>query len=896
MFRISNIRVSNMVRVFFLTFFVFAVSVLHAQQAKTYEEAVEQADKLYRQGKFYDAKAYYQMALKFTPNDTHATAQINTIIERLKEHQAIEDEYYDIIDLADVLYEEKSWDRALAEYRKALRIIPSDEYAKDRVDYIIRKKAEEKDRVISFNMAMKEGNELLTDNKFDEAIEIYLEAQRLLPDRPEPAEKIELAKRLKGETSEKLVVFKEEIEQGERYLLVNDYVAALNHFETAQLLFPKNTNARKKIKEITPLAEKQMAYNTVVEEADELYIGKDFNAAKEKYEEARKAWPENNYSDDMIHRIDEALVEQRKNLDKNYRKSISAADSLLALKEYNPAKAEYNMAITLKPDENYPKTKIKEIDAWFAEQKREFEANYSNMIAAADKLFDNREFMQAKEQYEFALTIKPEDEYPRQKLKDIEIQLALIEEEKKLNATYNELIAEADQLYESGHYDLAINKYAEAQTVKSIESYPRDRISEIRALLLDAEKQREIDEKYGQLIVVASRLFKEDKLDDARKSYQNALDIKPGELIPVREIRKIDSIVDDRIRRAEIAKQYKAYLVSGDSLLNLLEFDAAIATYTTAMEVNPGDPLADQKRLTARKMKVNHEKALARQKAFDEAIAEGDRLFKEESYELSKAEFEKAANLKSQEPYPRDKIIEINGILKRLEAEREDRYNLAIVKADNLYEQTLYSEAVIQYKIANSIKPDEPYPSQRIMECNSLIEEQLKKLRAQYDIAIADADKLYAARIYDKAINAYKEAKRIKPDETYPREMIDKITRFIEENVIVDVINQIVSINSNTEERFSFEPVRINVRKSNYILVKARNLSEKEFKIIFGYGSDKGKNGGFVVQVPNEEKYNDFIIRVGNQYKWFSEDNNWLTVYPENGDIEIKMVRISTPD
>jgi len=78
------------------------------------------------------------------------------------------------------------------------------------------------------------------------------------------------------------------------------------------------------------------------------------------------------------------------------------------------------------------------------------------------------------------------------------------------------------------------------------------------------------------------------------------------------------------------------------------------------------------------------------------------------------------------------------------------------------------------------------------------------------------------------------------------------------------------------------------------VLVKARNLTNKSFKIIFSYGSDNGKNGGFVIQIPPNEQMNDFIIRVGNQYKWFSEDNNWLSIYPQNGDIEINVVRITT--
>ena len=240
--------------------------------------------------------------------------------------------------------------------------------------------------------------------------------------------------------------------------------------------------------------------------------------------------------------------------------------------------------------------------------------------------------------------------------------------------------------------------------------------------------------------------------------------------------------------------------------------------------------------------------------------------------------------------------MEINGILERIAAENTKKYNEAIAKADTYFDASNLSEALVQYKIASSFKPEEVYPKDRIAESNSLIEEKLRLVRNEYTLAIADADKLYAAKIYDKAIAAYQRADKIFPEENYPEEMITKITKLIEENAIVDVISQKINIGANTTEKISFEPVRINVRKSNYILVKATNTSGKAFKIIFGYGSDKGKNGGFVVQVPAGDEQNDYIIRVGNQYKWFSEDNNWLSVYPENGDIEISLLRISTSD
>ncbi len=95
----------------------------------------------------------------------------------------------------------------------------------------------------------------------------------------------------------------------------------------------------------------------------------------------------------------------------------------------------------------------------------------------------------------------------------------------------------------------------------------------------------------------------------------------------------------------------------------------------------------------------------------------------------------------------------------------------------------------------------------------------------------------------------------------------------------LDLFYQPIAIESGVTEKFNFEPVPVNVRKTNYIIVKAKNLSEKAFKIIFNYGKGGTKNGGFVVQVPQEESYNDFIIRVGNQYKWFSEQCKKIMVH-----------------
>ncbi len=881
-------------RLILLAVLVISAGQVFAQQAKTYEEAIRLADKNYADNNLLDAKAYYQMALKYKSGDAYAREKMTEVVGKMKAYMGKEDEYYDIIDLADVLYDEMALDKAKEQYRKALDVIPGDEYAKDQIAKIDKIQLEQKEKLSAFNLAMENGNKLLSENKFDEAIRSFSDASVLFPKQPFPQEQIELAVQMKEEYQANMVQFEEQMDEAGRYLLIKNYAIALEHYENAYNIFPKNEEVNARIAEIKPKADNQRKYNTMVEAADELYINKDFMGAMAKYQAAAALWPENSYPQDMMGKIEGQLALQRKDLDKNYQISITKADSLLAMDEYTAAQGQYNLALTLKPGENYPKNKLVEIDAHFAAQQKAFEANYTHMLAKADSLFDARQYMTAKEQYEFALTIKPEDTYPQKKLKDIEQELALIAEQEKQDKEYNDLIAEADQLFSAGHYDLAVSKYKQAQTLKSLDDYPKQRIEEIQQILLNAAQQKELDEKYGNQILLAARLFNEDKLQDAKDAYASALEIKHNELFPKQQMEKIDSIVDARAWQAEIDAAYQVQLNKGDSLFNIPAYEGAITAYEAALAVKPTGKEAQTNVAKARKLKKEREHQIAQQKIYDDAVSKGDMLYESKSYELAKVEFEKAKMARPGEKYPQEKILDIDNILVRLAAEQQQRYEEAIMRADEYFTQGNYRDALIEYKTAQSIKPDEKYPPAKVTECEKIIEEEMKVIREQYDVVITEADNMYNSKIYDKAIQSYKKAHGMIPDETYAVGMIAKITKYLEDNAITDIVTEATVVHSEEELKFPFNPIPIKVRKSNYVLIKAKNLGNKPFKIIFTYGSDGGKNGGFPIQIPANTEMNDFIIRVGNQYKWFSEDNNWLSIYPQNGDIEINVVRIST--
>ena len=872
---------------------LFIFNIATSQEATTYDEAIIYGDKNIKTSSLMDAKAYYQQALKLKPGDDYAKSQISVIVDKMKMAMAIEDEYYDIIDFADELYDQNKLTQAVSEYNKALKIIPNDEYALARIREIREFEYREKEKIDNFNKAMETGKVYLSDEDFGKAIEQFTIAAEIFPSKELPITELSRTRNLQKEFDQKEALFELKYDEAERYLLIKNYSESLKLFRDAQKIIPDNVKAIDKITLLIPLAQKEITFNVLIENADEYYISQDFISAQREYIAASKAWPEKSYPRDMILKINEKLESEKQDIDNNFNNYVISGDSLMISNEYALALGKYNLALNLKPNNSYPKKKIAEIEGIYAENKKAFEINYNKMISSADSAFSKGAYAYAKVGYETALELKPEDSYPREKLTELEDLESQIAAQQKINADYNKLITQADDLFNSGNYDMAISKYKEAQLIKSVENYPVDQIVIISGLLANAEKQRELDEKYNELITVAFQQFNQDKLADSKRSYLNASELKPMESMPKLQIAAIDSMITIRKKEADVRKKYDVLLTKGDEYKSSKDYQNALNTYNEALLLIPGESIDISKKKEVETIQVNIRRETERKKSYEDAITKGDKFFGEGSYELSKIEFIRASKLYSDKDYPRQRLDDISKELERVAAEKEERYLNSIAEADVFYDRAEYENALEKYILAKSIKPDASYPKNRITECDKYIAERKALLMEDYKIAIAEAEKFYNGKIYDKAILAFRKAQQILPSETYPDEMITQIIKFIEENSIVDIINTVDTIFMGSTDKLNFSPVKISVRKSNYIFLKAKNLSDKATKLIFSYGSDGSKNGGFVVQVIESNGYNDYIVRVGNQYKWFSEDNNWLTIHPENGDVEISMLRIS---
>ena len=451
-------------------------------------------------------------------------------------------------------------------------------------------------------------------------------------------------------------------------------------------------------------------------------------------------------------------------------------------------------------------------------------------VAAADKLLADKSYDQATAGYQKAGGLKPAEQYPRTKLAEIEKEEADLARVKAIGEQYQAAIASADKLFAGKSYDQARTSYLEAGKIKPGEQYPKDKATEIAALLAAIQKQKALDDQFKAGLQKADQLLASKSYDLAKTEYLNAGKLKPDEQYPKDKITEIDGIL------AALKAQEDSYQAS---------------------------------------------------------VLKADGLLAQKQYEEARTEYKNAQEIKPLSAYPKEKITEINKALEELMGKQKFYENL-VANGDNLLKDKDYVKAKEAYQQALGVFPDKPYPKERITLITARLDSIYRANKSFYDKAIADADRFYNTFEFDKAVDAYTDAANFLPMENYPKEMITRIRKTIAENAIADVLKSNVTIAAGTEKQFPFPPVNVASRKNNFIYIKIKNLSGKPFNILMRYGKDKQANGGVVMKnVSLDGKVNERLVSVKDQDLWSREDNNWISLYPQGGDIEVSFIQVS---
>lgn len=330
------------------------------------------------------------------------------------------------------------------------------------------------------------------------------------------------------------------------------------------------------------------------------------------------------------------------------------------------------------------------------------------------------------------------------------------------------------------------------------------------------------------------------------------------------------------------------------------ETDAALSKYKSALQLNPGDEFTSQKIDYLTNTINNRNKEIELNAQYATLIQDGDNSTKKDDFYEALDYYTKAYELIPTRPEAKEKkentqrrINEIEAQLALEKQKWDEYYNTAMSSAQMFMNEMNYAEAIKEYKKALRYKEGDITATQGLSKATELNDARLAALMKEYEQYISNGDIQFNSKNYDKAIEYYSKASALNTGHSYPTEKINEISSIFQANKIEELVSSKTQIMSNETKRFTFAPIDITLRKGCYILIKAKNISDNGFPIFITYGNENGDSGSFVIRIPKNQEVNDYLINIGTQNKWFSEDNTWIEISPENGNIEIELMEIT---
>ena len=136
--------------IFILTFGILCLTTTYVSaqdNGPSFQTLVTSGDKEFSNKEYIKAKTYYQEALRIKPNDSATKSKLDKTLQKIREESKKEEQFFEYIDNADAYYADNNLQKALAEYNKALKIYPKDDYALSKKEEINTILKEEKDKL-----------------------------------------------------------------------------------------------------------------------------------------------------------------------------------------------------------------------------------------------------------------------------------------------------------------------------------------------------------------------------------------------------------------------------------------------------------------------------------------------------------------------------------------------------------------------------------------------------------------------------------------------------------------------------------------------------------------------------------------------------------------------------
>jgi tetratricopeptide (TPR) repeat protein len=612
-----------------------------------------------------------------------------------------------------------------------------------------------------------------------------------------------------------------------------EYIKAKSYYQEALRIRKDDPTAKSKLnktlQKIREQSEKEEIFFQHIDEADNHYDNGDYDKALASYNKAAKLFPKDEYTLEQIKIVTQKITDEKENI-AAFNEFINNGDRFMRENKYTEATLQYKAALNLYPNNNTAKDKYNNAKS-LKENYDKLSADFEQLKREANDFVLRKKYAEAIEKYQQALSIFPNDS-------DLKTLITSLATQKDISDRYNSRINEADSLYLEKSYEKAKTAYREALAIIPEDSYSSDMIARIDETL-NSDEYKSL-KNFLNLLEEAKELETNNKYDESLAKYKLALKQNPSDEFTSQKIDYLTNLINNKNKEIELNAQYTALISKGDSCTSGEDFYTALDYYTQAYNLIPNRNEAKDKKESTQK-----------------------------------------------------RINEIEAQLALEKQKWDEYYKEAMNAAQAFMNESNYPEAIKEYNKALRFKENDPTATQALKNATQLNDARLASLMKEYEQYIYNADNQYNTNNLDKAIEFYSKALALNTGNSYPAEMIDKISIMLQENKLAVLVDENTTINSNETKKFNFEPVDVTTRKGNYILIKAKNLSDRSYTMFISYGSPKGNSGSLIVRIPNNQDTNSFIIKIGAQYKWFSEDNTWIELTPEGGNIEIELMEIT---
>ncbi len=698
--------------------------------------------------------------------------------------QTVKAKYDQLLAEGDRLYSAGDYENSMLRYRDAALMFPTEKYPREKIDQsyqiLVRHQMSQSfgsPNESNFTKYLNYGDLKFKDHEYTVAKVAYKSAQSVRTDNEDLTNKIDKCdveiKKLKDLVTEealhktqvyeqRIVKYNELIQQGDMSFKSEDVAKARDYYSSAVTQIDENSYALTMLKKLDDIFKDDEHALKVAKERDE--------AEKKRLQEARN---------------------------QAYKDAVAEADRLFADRLYRDAIEYYELALTIKSFEFYPKKQIDDINDILA--KLQLQGNeYNKFLKEGESLLSEKEYVKARESYLKAHNLIPDEKFAIKKVNEIDQIIERLKNEEIFQVQYNEAIALADSLFENKKYQEAISAYQKSLTIKPSEEYPKEQIKNIRAILSkenDGQKRlQQLQSEYDLTISQADDAFNRKSYLPARTLYLKALQIIPAQSYPTAQLKKIDELLNQQAEKNSLAKTkleqidfsnldnvskedrdaaYKEAMAMGESFMKSEEWGVARFYFRKALALFPNDTPANQKLGEVEKMIRGND---VNESRYIEMVKRADESFKTGDINVAQFYYNKALEAKPNDQYVVERLLVVSQLTQSTATRANDKdFDEAINKGNEAFNTGNYSVARFFYRKAQGLKPSDVLAKDKILMVDQALGQSKTATSDEgYSRNILLADQAFKQKKYAVAINFYKKALINKPGSSYPTEQIAK--------------------------------------------------------------------------------------------------------------------------